>query len=58
MPALNYGICENCRKPVPAEHVVLEGKVFLRKNCPDCGQTQAMVSSNAAAWQHKRDIWQ
>ncbi|MCD6416274.1 MAG: radical SAM protein [Planctomycetes bacterium] len=57
MSAMNYGICESCRKPVPAEHVIRDGKVFLRKDCPECGVTEAMVSSDAATWQHKRDIW-
>ena len=57
MSAMNYGMCENCRKPVHAEHVIRDGKVFLRKNCPDCGATEAMVSSDAASWQHKRDVW-
>ncbi len=57
MPSVNYGICETCRHPVPAEHVIRDDKVFLKKSCPECGATEAMVSSNAAAWQHKRDIW-
>jgi len=57
MSSLNYGICEGCRKPVPAEHAIRDGKVYLRKTCPDCGVTEAMVSSDAATWQHKRDIW-
>ncbi len=30
--------------------------MFLRKRCPDCGPTEALVSSNAARWQRKRDI--
>jgi len=53
----NYGICGKCRKRVPAEHVVRDGKVFIRKSCPDCGTTEALVSSDAAMWQRKRDIW-
>jgi len=53
-----YGVCEQCRARVPAEHVIREGKVFLRKDCPDCGTHECMVSSNAAVWQWKRDVYQ
>jgi len=58
MPSTNYGICNICRKRVPAHHVIREGKVYLVKECPDCGQTEALVSSLADAWQRKRDICQ
>jgi MoaA/NifB/PqqE/SkfB family radical SAM enzyme len=42
---------------VPAEQVVRDGKVFLRKQCSKCGVTESLVSNDAAAWQRKRDIW-
>ncbi len=58
MAPVNYGVCSNCARRVPAEHVVRDGKVYIRKNCPDCGRTEALVSSDAAAWQLKRDICQ
>ncbi len=50
----NYGVCNECRKRVPAEHVVRDGRVYLRKDCPDCGPTEALVSSDADRWQLKR----
>ena len=56
MASVNYGVCNSCRKRVPAEHVVRDVEVFLRKNCPDCGATEGLVSSDASSWQRKREI--
>ena len=56
MASVNYGVCETCRKRVPAEHVIRDGRVYLRKDCPDCGSSEALVSTDAAVWQLKRDI--
>jgi len=42
---------------VPAEHVARDGRVYLSKQCPDCGRTEALVSSDAAAWRRKRELW-
>jgi len=55
MPSANYGVCESCRKRVPAEHAIRDGCVYLQKDCPDCGPSEALVSSDAAVWQRKRD---
>ena len=53
----NLGLCQKCRKKVPADYVLADGKVYLRKDCPDCGPNQSLVSSDAAAWRSKRDLW-
>jgi len=53
----NTGICGVCRRRVPARHTIMEGKVYLTKECPACGTTEALVSSNAKVWQRKRDMW-
>jgi hypothetical protein len=53
----NYGICTRCRQSVPVEHLIRAGEVFLKKHCPDCGPTDALVSSDAPAWQRKRLIY-
>ena len=53
-----WGICQKCRKRVPAEHEIREGTVFLKKNCPDCGWHETVVSTDAAIWQSKRDLCQ
>ena len=41
---------------MPSEHVFREGRVFLRKHCPECGETEALLSSNQARWQRKREL--
>jgi len=56
MSATNYGVCHKCRQRVPLEHLIRDGKVYVRKNCPDCGPTEALVSSDAERWQRKRAI--
>jgi 7,8-dihydro-6-hydroxymethylpterin dimethyltransferase len=50
-------LCGHCRKQVPARHEAREGKIFLVKDCPTCGRNETMASSDAAAWQRKREIW-
>ncbi len=57
MASTNYGVCEKCRKRIPISHAIRDGRVYVAKSCPDCGPTEALVSSDAAAWQRKRDIW-
>jgi len=57
LPPTVYGICEKCRRRSPASHFVRDGRVFVRKDCPDCGPSERLVSSDAAAWQRKRDLW-
>jgi len=53
----NFGVCERCGRRVPARHLVREGKVYLRKDCPGCGPTEALVSGNARLWEQKRRLW-
>lgn len=57
MQSTNVGFCESCMKQVPVSHLVRNGQVYLCKECPSCGRTEALVSSDAAAWQAKRDLW-
>jgi len=57
MPSPNYAVCQTCRKRLPATHIVADGKVYIRKSCPECGESEALVSSDAATWQRKREIW-
>lgn len=54
----NVGLCNKCQGRVPAAFVERDGKVWIRKNCPDHGETESLVSSDVAAWQAKRDLWE
>jgi hypothetical protein len=53
----NVGLCNTCRARVPAEFFTRDGQTWIRKTCPACGATESLVSSDAAAWQAKRDLW-
>ena len=52
----NRGLCSKCGKVVPAHHETRENSVFLVKECPDCGNSDTIVSTNAARYQEKRDL--
>jgi uncharacterized radical SAM superfamily Fe-S cluster-containing enzyme len=54
----NTGICGKCMGDAPARHTIRDGKVYLTKDCPKCGTTEALISSNAEVWQRKREIWE
>ena len=57
MGAAMHGVCETCRKQVPASRVIRDGNVYISKACPVCGTTEALVSTDAATWQRKRELW-
>jgi len=54
----NTGICGKCKGDAPATHTIRDGKVYLTKDCPTCGITEALISSNAEVWQRKREVWE
>jgi 7,8-dihydro-6-hydroxymethylpterin dimethyltransferase len=58
MQASNVGLCNKCRARVPAEFFSRQGQTWIRKDCPTCGPNESLVSSDAAVWQAKRDLWQ
>ena len=53
----NVGLCNTCNARVPAEFVKRDGHVWIRKDCPEHGVTESLVSTDAATWQEKRDMW-
>jgi len=53
----NVGLCNECNARVPCEYVKRDGTVWIRKTCPEHGVTEALVSTDAKAWQEKRDMW-
>ena len=58
MSEKSIGLCSECGDRVPAEYRFPEGQVWLRKSCSQCGMTEAMVSSDAAGWHAKRELWE
>lgn len=53
---VNRALCNSCKSWVPADRVTRDGKVYLKKTCPKCGVTEALVSSDAARHNLKRDL--
>jgi 7,8-dihydro-6-hydroxymethylpterin dimethyltransferase len=41
------GLCPTCRKPVDGVRILRDKKVYLRKQCPTHGQSEAMISGDA-----------
>ena len=54
--AQNRGICSKCTRVAPAHHIKRDGKVYLVKECSECGPTETLVSSNAKRYLQKRDM--
>jgi hypothetical protein len=52
----NLGICPKCDQIVPLHHEKRNGFVYVVKNCPACGATEAKVASDPERWQAKRDM--
>ncbi len=57
MEQSTVALCQKCRERVPAHVEIRDGKVYLCKDCPACGRTEFLTSSDAESWQRKRDIW-
>jgi len=53
---VNQALCNRCKKLVPADVVERDGKVFLVKACPECGQTETLISGDAKRYQEKRGL--
>ncbi|MBL8609538.1 MAG: radical SAM protein [Myxococcales bacterium] len=45
--SFSRGLCPQCKKAVDGVRVIREGKVFLRKQCPTHGQSEALISGDA-----------
>lgn len=52
----NKGFCNKCKKLVPADHCFRDGKVYLVKDCPDCGLTETLIAADAERYQIKRSL--
>ncbi len=40
------GLCPQCKKPVDGVRIFRDGKVFMRKQCPTHGQSEALISGD------------
>src|SRR4030081_1304101 len=47
---LTRSICPPCRRPIDAQILLRRGKVYMRKRCPEHGQFEALVYSDADAY--------
>ena len=41
-------LCPTCKRAVDGARVIRDGRVFLRKQCPDHGRSEALISGDAA----------
>jgi hypothetical protein len=47
---LTRSLCPNCRRVIDAKILLKDNKVYMRKQCPDCGPFSALVYGDAAAY--------
>ena len=53
---MNQGMCNTCRALVPAAPTERDGKVFLAKDCPECGKTETLIASDAERYRNKHRL--
>ncbi len=53
---VNNSICTKCKRVVPSKHFERDGKIYLVKNCSDCGDNEVFLSSDAKRWYEKRTM--
>ena len=47
---LTRSICPNCGRVIDAKVILRDGKVYMRKRCPQCGPFEALVYGDAPAY--------
>ena len=47
---LTRSICPDCRRPIDAQVLIRDNKVYLKKRCPDHGQFESLVYADAEAY--------
>jgi 7,8-dihydro-6-hydroxymethylpterin dimethyltransferase len=45
--SFSRGLCPSCKRPVDGVRIIRQGKVYLRKQCPEHGQSEALISGDA-----------
>src|SRR5258708_37938037 len=47
---LTRSICPECRRPIDAQILLRDGKVLMRKRCPEHGAFESLVYADAQAY--------
>src|SRR2546426_1881729 len=45
--SFSRGMCPTCRRLVDGVRIIRDGRVYLRKQCPADGQSEALISGDA-----------
>lgn len=45
--SFSKGLCPRCRRLVDGQRIIRNGQVYLRKQCPDHGRSEALISGDA-----------
>ena len=45
--SFSKGLCPQCKRPIDGVRLIRDGKVYLRKQCPTHGQSEALISGDA-----------
>ena len=45
--SFSRGLCPSCKRAIDGVRVIRDGKVYLRKQCPTHGQSEALISGDA-----------
>ena len=53
---MNKSFCNTCGKLAPSVQLERDGKVYLVKDCPDCGKTETLIASDAKRYFAKRGL--
>ena len=54
--AANRSYCNTCKSLVPSRRDTRDGKVYLLKDCPKCGTSETLISSDATRHFRKREM--
>ncbi|HZQ45901.1 MAG TPA: hypothetical protein VFC07_02720, partial [Verrucomicrobiae bacterium] len=45
--SFSKGLCPQCRRLVDGQRIIRDNKVYLRKQCPEHGRSEALISGDA-----------
>ncbi|MCX8035933.1 MAG: radical SAM protein [Candidatus Sumerlaeia bacterium] len=53
---VNFGYCEMCHQPVPVAREQRGQRLYLVRECPQCGHGETLISTDAKAYYEKREL--